>query len=323
MDILEATNDFQDWELLQPNPDSESAPVSSPESGNSFDEIDSGGLIQVNYFSLDAQNRHGEDLDDDKSAESDNPSWIDPGLEDNPTRYLNKESGEFWSDSSSERSEDRKFSDLDGRNEMGFSRNEKKEVRFEGIGEIREEKGEKAEDLGKFYLDSSGMEVGSAKHNDVVENSQVDVEDNVNLHVESEVLGEENNENEKIESGGKVIDDTGNKNTGELEKRSLVWWKMPMEFLKYFVFRMSPVWTVSVAAAVMGFVILGRRLYKMKKKTRGLEIKVTVDDKKVSQVMSRAARLNEAFSIVKRVPAIRPSLPAVGAANTWPVMSLR
>lgn len=43
---------------------------------------------------------------------------------------------------------------------------------------------------------------------------------------------------------------------------------------------------------------------------------------KVSQFMSRAARLNEAFSVVKRVPVIRPSLPAVGV-TPWPVMSLR
>lgn len=43
---------------------------------------------------------------------------------------------------------------------------------------------------------------------------------------------------------------------------------------------------------------------------------------KVSQFMSRAVRLNEAFSVVRRVPIIRPSLPASGA-NPWPVMSLR
>lgn len=30
---------------------------------------------------------------------------------------------------------------------------------------------------------------------------------------------------------------------------------------------------------MMGFVILGHRLYKMKKKTKGLELKVAVDDK--------------------------------------------
>lgn len=280
MDLVQATNEFQDWELLHPNSDSESsAPVSAPEPNNSFDEIHSGGLIQVNYFSLDAQNRYGEDFDDDKSAESDNPSWVDPGLEDNPTLYLKKESGEFWSDSSSERSEDRKFIELESVHEMGFSQNEKKQVIYEGIGEILEEKGDKAEDLGKFYMDSTGIQVGSAKLNDVSENFQLDVEGNVNLQGESGVSGEEKNETEKIVSGAQVIDDTGNKKGGELEKRSVVWWKMPMEFLKYCVFRMGPVWTVSVAAAVMGFVILGRRLYKMKKKTRGLEIKVTVDDK--------------------------------------------
>ncbi|GFQ00651.1 hypothetical protein PHJA_002209000 [Phtheirospermum japonicum] len=272
MDIVEATADFQDWELLQSSSDSDSAPVSCPDSDESFNEIGSGGLIQANYFSLDAQNRSGEDLDDDKSAGSDNPSWIDPGLEENPNRYLNKESGEFWSDSGSERSEDRIFVEL-----------EKNET--------------------------SGLEIPAEK---------------VNLNVEPEVLGEEENENKKIdESGAQVIDDNRSKNTGELNKRSVVWWKMPVEFLRYCVFRMSPVWAVSVAAAVMGLAILGRRLYKMKKKTRGLEIKVAVDDKKVSQVMSRAARLNEAFSIVKRVPVIRPSLPAVGSTNTWPVMSLR
>lgn len=281
MDIVEATNDFQDWELLQSNSDSESAPVSSPHSGNPFDEIHSGGLIQVNYFSLDSQDRYQEDFHDDKSAESDNPSWIDPGLEENPTRYLNKESGEFWSDSGSERSEDRKFNELEGIKDMGFPQNEEKEQLFEGVAKSIEDKGEKLEDLGKIYLDSSGIESGPAKLNDGAESSQVDVDvdGNANMHVELEALGEGKHETEKTGSGGKVIDDPGSKKTGELEKRSLVWWKMPMEVLKYCVFRMSPVWSVSVAAAVMGFVILGRRLYKMKKKTRGLAIKVTVDDK--------------------------------------------
>ncbi|KAF2290476.1 hypothetical protein GH714_013551 [Hevea brasiliensis] len=74
--------------------------------------------------------------------------------------------------------------------------------------------------------------------------------------------------------------------------------------------------------AVMGFIILGRRLYKTKSKIRSLPLKVTVDDKKVSQFMSRAGRLNEAFSVVRRVPIVRPLLPATGP-NSWPVMTLR
>ncbi|KAL6512170.1 hypothetical protein OROGR_021767 [Orobanche gracilis] len=315
MDIVEVANDFQDWELLQSSSGSDSDLVSCPNLAESFNEVDSVGLVQVNYFSLDVQNCDGEDLDDDKSAESDNPSWVDPGSKENPKRYFDKDSHEIWSDSSSEQSQERKFGESDGRKGMDFSENEKKEVKVEGIGIVLEGRGGKAEDLGIFCLDSSEMEVSSPKIGDVTEN--------VNFHVESEVSSVEKNESEKTESEGKIIDETGNKNTGELKKRGVVWWKMPVEFLKSCVFRMSPVWAVSVAAAMMGFVILGRRLYKMKRKARGLEIKVSVDDKKVSQVMSRAARMNEAFSIVKRVPVIRPWLPAVGSTNTWTVMTLR
>ncbi|XP_076899587.1 uncharacterized protein LOC143553473 [Bidens hawaiensis] len=110
----------------------------------------------------------------------------------------------------------------------------------------------------------------------------------------------------------------------EIEKNSVVavWWKLPVDLLKYCLFKASPVWTFSVAAAMMGVMILGRRLYKMKQRTRTLQLKVAVDDKKVSQVMSRSARLNEAFSVVKRVPIIRPDLPAAGI-TPWPVMALR
>ncbi|XP_011074981.1 uncharacterized protein LOC105159570 isoform X2 [Sesamum indicum] len=307
MEVVEATNDFQDWDVVQSNSGSESASV------NSFDEIDSGGLIQTNYFSLDAHNQYGQDLDDKKSSA---PSWVDPRLEEKPARYLNLESGEFWSDSSTQRSDDRKFSD-----EVAFSLNEKKKVGFQGIREVDEEKCATMVELGRSYSDSNGIEVGSAKLNDSVENPEVGVGGHVNLHDELEILGKEKNENEKIGCGSEVIHENVEKRRGEPEKRGSAWWKMPMEFLRYCVFRVSPVWTGSVVAAALGFVILGRRLYKMKNGTKGLQIKVTVDDK-VSQVISHAARLNEAFSVVKRVPVVRPSLPSVGII-TWPVMSLK
>ncbi|GER27605.1 pentatricopeptide repeat (PPR) superfamily protein [Striga asiatica] len=305
-----ATTEFQDWELLHSSSDSDSAPLSCPDSGESFNEIDAGGLIQVNYFSLDAQNSFGEDVDDDdkSAAESDNPSWIDPGSEGKPTRFINRESGEFWSDSGSDRSDDRKFGEMEARKEMILSHDVEREVRVEGVGEILEEDGKKAEDL--------GVDISSTEHGDVA--TEVD------SRLEPEVSCQQYNDMKRNESGDEVMEDGGSKENGELKKRSVVWWKMPVEFLKYCVFRMSPVWAVSVAAAaMMGFAILGRRLYKMKKRTKGLEIKVTVDGQKVSQVMSRAARLNEAFSIVRRVPVIRPSLPAVGSTTTWPIMSLR
>ncbi|XP_010539229.1 PREDICTED: ATG8-interacting protein 2-like [Tarenaya hassleriana] len=111
--------------------------------------------------------------------------------------------------------------------------------------------------------------------------------------------------------------------TGDERKKSgMVWWKMPFVLLKYCGFKIGPVWTVSMAAAVMGLALLGRRLYNVKKKARRFQLKVTIDDKKVSRVMSQAARLNEAFTEVRRVPVIRPALPSPGA-NPWPVLSLR
>ncbi|KAL8199568.1 hypothetical protein R6Q57_013136 [Mikania cordata] len=112
------------------------------------------------------------------------------------------------------------------------------------------------------------------------------------------------------------------KSDGEERNSVAVWWKLPFDLLKYCMFKASPVWTLSAVAAMMGVVILGRRLYKLRQKTRTLQLKVAVDDKKISQVMSQAARLNEAFSVVKQAPIIRPSLPASGIAP-WPMMALR
>ncbi|KAJ6360536.1 hypothetical protein OIU77_004532, partial [Salix suchowensis] len=95
----------------------------------------------------------------------------------------------------------------------------------------------------------------------------------------SEILGESEGENESKEVNLSFVAVGETKPGDEVEKRKLVWWKVPFEMLRYCVFRFSPVWSVSVAAAVMGFLILGRRLYKMKRKTKSLQLKVTVDDK--------------------------------------------
>ncbi|KAL1220332.1 hypothetical protein V5N11_027404 [Cardamine amara subsp. amara] len=72
--------------------------------------------------------------------------------------------------------------------------------------------------------------------------------------------------------------------------------------------------------AFVGFVMLGRRLYNMKKKSRTLQLKVLLDDKKVA---NHAARWNEAMSVVKRVPIIRPALPTSVGMNQWSMMTLR
>ncbi|CAF1746782.1 unnamed protein product [Brassica oleracea var. botrytis] len=135
------------------------------------------------------------------------------------------------------------------------------------------------------------------------------------------VYGEEEigSDSEAVEeSGGDAVvvrcgDDTS-------KGRETVWSKMPLALVKYCAFRIGPVWSVSMAAAVMGFLLFGRRLYNIKNKPQRIHLKVAFDYKKVSQVMSQAARLNEGFTEKRRVPVIRPALPAPGA---WPVLSLR
>lgn len=61
----------------------------------------------------------------------------------------------------------------------------------------------------------------------------------------------------------------------------LVWWKVPFEVLKHWV---SPLLipvplSVAAAAAFLGLLILGRRLYKMKRKTQTLKLNLALDDK--------------------------------------------
>ncbi|XP_059631011.1 uncharacterized protein LOC132273920 [Cornus florida] len=321
----EEAGEFQDWEVLHKSDDTGLVNSSySVENLKGLEEIgsDSEGMIRSDYFSLDSHRKYVRsvpeaDVSEGGSVESDNPSWIDPGTE---TRYPRKESAEFWSDSGSDRSEDRKFGEFDAKNELGFVENEKVQVGLKEIGEIETH----SENSGKYWSDSGGIIPIEMRFEDLEKDSEMGIGYYANSQEGPELAGEEKGDGGDDNSvGNKDVAIVPVKSSGTEEKRSVVWWKLPLEFLKYCVFRVSPVWTFSVAAAVMGFVILGRRLYKMKQKSRSLQLKVTVDDKKVSQFMSRAARLNEAFSVVKRVPIIRPSLPAAGV-TPWPsVMSLR
>lgn len=340
----EASIEFQDWELLA---NSDADLINSPNSNSvnnsrNFDEIeaDSEGVLRLDYFSLENDNRYaktaGLDVSEEGSVESDNPSWIDPRPE---PPYQRMNSGEFWSDSGSDRSDERKFSDFDVRNELGFVENVKTEVGFDGVREIEgkdgkfecreggfgnlegknemgfEENVKKQAGFDEFGKNASKFWSDSGGDNLVLDDAR-------KVNEGSENLGESNVGDASKEENLNVVAVGERKPETDEEKRKVVWWKVPFELLKYCVFRINPVWTFSMAAAVMGFVILGQRLYKMKRKTRGLPLKVTVDDKKVSQFMSRAARLNEAFSVVRRVPIVRPLLPAAGV-NSWPVMTLR
>lgn len=271
----DATGEFQDWEVLHSSSDSESSAVNQADpvhNLNDFEAIDdqSEGMIQTDYFSIDplrsgyTRTVAGADVGEVGSENSDIPSWVDPGLE---TQYPRKDAGGSWTDSGSDRSDDRKFNELEGKSAVGSDGNGKLLAGFEGIEEIR----------GGHEKTLDGIELDSLKVGNLEQHSLLGSKEIANL----ETLGEEKRQIECENDGESVEVEAKNVEQKEEDekKKSVVWWKVPIDFLRYCVFRASPVWTFSVAAAALGFVILGRRLYKMKKKTRGLELKVTLDDK--------------------------------------------
>ncbi|KAK8958969.1 hypothetical protein KSP40_PGU000593 [Platanthera guangdongensis] len=103
------------------------------------------------------------------------------------------------------------------------------------------------------------------------------------------------------------------------EKREKVWWKMPLELLKICIFKARPVWSIPIAAALVGIIILGRKLYSMKHKSRNIPLRIAINDKRASQFVARSARLN---AISRHMSMIRPSLPASGATH-WAALPLR
>ncbi|KAJ6297194.1 hypothetical protein OIU78_022843 [Salix suchowensis] len=251
----DAVADFQDWELLA---NSESDLVNSPSSvansSRSFLEIEAGT--------------------EEGSVESDNPSWIDPVSE---TRFQRRNSGEFWPDSGSDRSDDRKLSDFDVKKTL------KDQVGLEGFRDQSKDK-----EMVKFWSDSDGDSLffgGLGKD-----------------QVRSEILGESEGENvsEEVNLSAVAVRDTRPGDEGE-KRKLVVWWKVPFEVLRYCIFRLNPVWSVSVAAAVMGFVILGRRLYNMRRKTKSLQLKVTVDDKVICFLDSKFHIDKKAASVVQQL----------------------
>ncbi|KAL8133687.1 uncharacterized protein LOC141712629 [Apium graveolens] len=204
--------------------------------------------------------------------------------------------------------------------DLGFAENERSEVGFlEKGGMVKEIVGR---DLGVFENEEIGVGmVGSVDETECLGVGNTEMSDGADTNFRNELVSEEGGEGDKRCEYVDIV--SGERESGgEGEKRIMVRWKLPFEFLKNCALWTSPVWTVSMAAAVVGFVILGRRYYSMKKKSRSVQVKVTMDDKNISQFKSRVVRLNEAFLVVKHVPIIRHSLPAAGV-TPWPAMTLR
>ncbi|XP_077231605.1 uncharacterized protein LOC143864711 isoform X2 [Tasmannia lanceolata] len=196
----------------------------------------------------------------------------------------NKGCNKFWVDLGGKRMDLGEFEGFEGKSVVGDGDGVKEDLGFEGIGLKDENSIEFLSDLGgNGLVDSEFMgvegegELGSGGSAKIGEGS------------ESLAVLESGNQSDGPHSaefdeggGGDFKDETGNGANGDGEKKRMIWWKLPLELLKFCAFRVSPVWSFSIAAAVMGFVLLGKRLYTMKRKARSIPLKVSMDDKDTS-----------------------------------------
>ena len=69
----------------------------------------------------------------------------------------------------------------------------------------------------------------------------------------------------------------GGSNLGENGRAR--WWKGPVEILKFLVFGIKPIWSISFAAALLGLVIWKRTLSKKKMKIKRVPLNLSLEDK--------------------------------------------
>ncbi|XP_021313666.1 uncharacterized protein LOC110434194 isoform X1 [Sorghum bicolor] len=99
------------------------------------------------------------------------------------------------------------------------------------------------------------------------------------------------------------------------------WWKLSLDALRVWALRAArSAWSVPFAVALLGFAVLGRRLYRMRRQSKAVaRVRLVLDEKKVSQFKGQSSRLNESMTMVRRTPIIKPMLPANGV-TPWPVL---
>ncbi|KAF3337817.1 hypothetical protein FCM35_KLT18404 [Carex littledalei] len=137
-----------------------------------------------------------------------------------------------------------------------------------------------------------------------------------------------NSEHDSSETEGDVFVSDQEKNSvsekamGRGKLWPVVWWKSQLDNLfKYFgVVGISckPFWCMSVVAAMVGFVVLRKRVFRMKDKGRA----VTTSVKKEAQLVAIAVQLHQTLSEVRRIPVIK-ILPPGGDANPWAIVPVK
>ncbi|KAG8078695.1 hypothetical protein GUJ93_ZPchr0007g3827 [Zizania palustris] len=109
---------------------------------------------------------------------------------------------------------------------------------------------------------------------------------------------------------------------GAVAKGGVVrWWHLPMGMLRAWALRAArSAWSVPVAVALLGIVVLGRRLYRMRRQSKAMgRVRLVLDKKKASQFKAQAPHLNGSILMARRAPMIKHMLPVSGV-TLWPVL---
>ncbi|KAL6840078.1 hypothetical protein ACP4OV_029888 [Aristida adscensionis] len=99
------------------------------------------------------------------------------------------------------------------------------------------------------------------------------------------------------------------------------WWTLPLDALRVWALRAArSAWSVPLAVALIGFAVLGRRLYRMRRQSKAVaRVRLVLDEKKASQFKGQASRVNESITRMRQPPIVKPMLPANGV-TPWPVL---
>lgn len=272
---MEEPSNLQDWEILS---DSDTNSIA-------FEEI-----IHADYFALDSNKlRHAQDknLMDSQSETEKGASFIADDAKsqmgfdgiDAVDAVINK-GGSFVAD--------------DSKMELGLEGNEPSYV-FDSKNEDSVEEIQKED---SFPVDDSQMEVGFGGSEPRIQNSEHDLGAEEIQKGESFTVDDSQMEVESVEEMDSIdlkelrrdgedssqestleMSSSENNLVGDGEKKVFMWWKLPLGILNLCVSRVRPVWCISMAAAVIGILMVGRRLYRMKHKSRRIPLKVSFEDK--------------------------------------------
>ncbi|KAJ1685958.1 hypothetical protein LUZ63_017348 [Rhynchospora breviuscula] len=124
----------------------------------------------------------------------------------------------------------------------------------------------------------------------------------------------------EVEKRGEVMEEKGTEEeNSSLGKKRGSLWEMPWEIVKFCLTKVKPAWYIPLAGAILGLVLIGRRMYRIREQKRSASVRASMDGKRVTKFAVRAMPVNEALN---PVPILRTS-PLAGVTIPVSLLALR